>query len=87
MKVKELKIGDTIDGFIIHKDVRPRPHVVGQIEVPLLIPMAFDDPHPLMYVEYNGKYYYQFHPYTFGEDDDLDLVRYVVIRDGKRLTE
>jgi len=94
MKVEELEIGDTINGMIIYDNVKLRYGVDGQVEVPLIIPGGFDlDTYESLdsllkscYQEFNGRYYSMIHPYTFDSDTELDLERYVVLRNGKRIT-
>ena len=89
MKVEDLKIGDTINDFIVYRSVRSRFGVEGQVEVPILCPVPFPDKPELsyFYTEFEGQYYGEMHPYTFDSDTELDLNRYVVIRNGERIYE
>ena len=84
MKVEELRINDTINGLIIYDKAKPRFNVPEQIEVPLLIPGGTSE-YYLGSVNFRGHYYSEIHPYTFDCDAELDLERYIVIRDGERL--
>lgn len=84
MKVKDLKKGDTINGLIVYNDVCPRFGVEDEIEVPLVMPLPRKEP-SLDCILVDGMYYPIIHPYTFKEDDDLDLSRYLVTRNGEVL--
>ena len=70
MKVKDLQIGDTINGMIVYDNIQPRYGVSGQIEVPIVMPIPMNT-QTLGTIEFQGKFYNVMHPYTFGEDGQL----------------